>query len=191
VELQRELCRNLKKAAERIGIDPKQALRHPEVRAIRRQVSLPFEYRAAARYCAKSGAELFLADSSKFSRKWIETWDELISHENLHSLLYLPWDSFAVDREYEAAARAIGGQWKAADRNAPDDPDDPAWQQRELFMARRIRELLDAHRPLLPLYVGGWRHLVSGDKELTLRDILEIEPSRCLLLDRVTAADHP
>jgi hypothetical protein len=51
-------------------------------------------------------------------------------------------------------------------------------------MAKAIMRLCEIFSPQKPVYMGGWRHLTPGGDVPTLRDILNIPPAQCLLLDR-------
>jgi len=184
--LQRTLARNLREAASRSCLSFRQALKHSEIRSIRRQLALPFEFRAAASYAGKSPSRLLLVDSSTFSRTCIESWPELISTENLVHLLATPGDAPGDRDTYRLAARRIeGGTFAAVLRMLEAGREvDSRWEERERFMAEQIRAALDVFRPRLAIYLGGWWHLTSGGGIATLRDLLETPFSCCHLLGR-------
>ena len=187
--LQRTLRRNLKEAARTRSIKLDLTLSHPEIEAIRLQLNLPFEYRAAVAYSRETGADYRLVDSSHFSRRLIESWPDLITTENLEWLLSSSSHVPPVSKLYQTATRLIrGGNPSDAFGEEPvspddheDDDDDP-WRVRELFLAARISSHLAALEPSKPFYLGGWTHLTAGGRLPTLRDILGAEPSRCILL---------
>ncbi|MGV8073404.1 MAG: hypothetical protein AB2L11_02420 [Syntrophobacteraceae bacterium] len=182
---QRTLAANIRKAAGQCGISFKEALRRPEIEAIRRQIAYPFEYRAAAVFANRTHTRLLLVDYSAFSMKWILTWPELISAENLANLLaetsrrISHKDTYGMaagsirDRSIHSASHLIHLGMKA----------DPMWEVRERFMAKQIRRALAVFNPLRPVYIGGWQHLTKGGNIPTLRDLLGVEASRCRLLD--------
>lgn len=181
--LLRELSQNLQHAAHRIGLSFKDALMHPQVRAIRRQIALPFEYRASEAYASHAtGVTILAVDWSEFSRQWIETWGELISAENLESLLRLERMQIPVHVQYDRAARQITSGSPVLDPWTGNDFS--PWRSREEHIAARIRLELAHRSPRLPIYIGGWRHLLRGGAFKTLRDILGITLSRCFLPDR-------
>jgi len=185
--LQQTLNRNLRATAEACGLSYREALTHPEIKAIRRQLSLPPEYRAARRFSQATGSRLFLVDYSPFSRKLIALWPELLAGENLASLLSLPRDARPeVQRLYERAARSIRGE-SPSPAGLPHNDDsetDRLWEKRERHLANAIRSLLRRHRPSMAVYLGGWRHLCAGGSIPSLRELLNINVSRCALLDR-------
>jgi hypothetical protein len=181
---QRRLEANLARAVAVSGLDPRQAGKHARVTAIRRQIALPFEYRAASAHASRSGAKIFLVDYSGFSRKWIESWPEMISPENLRGLLSLPSTRGSAERVYRTAERCIVANEPPVPGIAVSGGDLGLWQERECRMARKIIAVLYARRPVRPLYLGGWWHLTRDSRITTLRDLLGVDPSRCLLLDR-------
>ncbi|MFP5213843.1 MAG: hypothetical protein ACLGPL_10740 [Acidobacteriota bacterium] len=180
-EMCRLLSRNLKAAASRLTIPLREVFRHSSVRAIRGQIALPYEYRAARRIMDMT--RVVLTDYSPFSRKWIETWPELISTDNLVALLSQPDDRPSAS--YRQAAHLIerGTCAIAHEIRIVQGENRLLWERREEHMARKILALLRARRPIRPLFLGGWWHLTRGEWFMTLRDRLNIGPERCRLLD--------
>lgn len=190
---QQTLLSNLEEAAETCDIPFKQALKHPEIMSARRQISLPFEYRAASEYALHSRATVRLVDDSSFSRKWIATWPEMISIENLVSLLSLPLRERSVQRAYRSAALRIRseaiseldmlmerGKWT-----------EERWRKRERFMADQIRKTLHERVFQKAVFLGGWWHLTTSTQALTLRTILGLAPDHCYLLDESLRVAYP
>jgi hypothetical protein len=187
VALQGILNHNLKEAAGKCGLPLKHALTHPEIQAVRRQIVLPFEYRAAWRYSRASGVELVLVDFSPFSRRMISSWPEMISSENMVTLLSLPRDSrLAITKVYDLAARGIlgGSSIIAGIAEAGGAGTDPLWKKRERHMAAVIRSMLQSRHPKKSLHLGGWHHLTVGGCFSSLRELLRIDLCQCYLLDR-------
>lgn len=184
---QRLLGQNLRRAAQARNIVFREALKHPDIQAIRRQTALPFEYRAARRYGAETGVPLVCVDSSAFSRHWIDTWPELVSVENLSVLLSIEAGALSYESLYESAARQIdhiaGDRFPAHGAKGDLRPD-RRWEQRERFMADRILRALREHRPGSPAFIGGWWHLTPRTAPPTLRAMLEVPIDRCLLIHR-------
>lgn len=185
--LQRTLHSNLSVAAGKHAMPLRRALGHPEIKAIRRQLALPFEYRAAFRYSRASGAGLFLVDDSSFSRRIIASWPEMLSAENLSLLLSLSRESrFAMTSLYDLAARRIRSEGPAVFdlAEAGTAEADPLWKLRERRMADAVRSVLWSRHCRKAVYLGGWRHLATGGNLPSLRELLGIGPSQCHLLDR-------
>ena len=74
--LQRTLSENLRIVSKQRGLLFKDALTHPEIKAIRRQLSLPHEYRAARHFVRATASGLALVDYSPLSRRMIQLWPE-------------------------------------------------------------------------------------------------------------------
>jgi hypothetical protein len=187
ISLQRTLNRNLRAAASGCGLPFGRALAHPEIKAIRRQLVLPFEYRAARRFSQASGSNLSLVDYSPFSRKMINMWPEMLSSTNLAFLLSLPRDVRPpVAKMYDWAAGTIRGKAHspASMVERADAEAELIWEQREGRMAHLIRSILHRTRPLRAVHLGGWQHLAVGGSFPSLRELLGIELGQCYLLDR-------
>lgn len=177
----RRLDRNLKRAARRIGIPLSTARLNPRIRAIRTQFALPFEYVAASRYARPRRVPLILLDSSRFSRRLIASWPDLIRAENLAILLTLPPPRPMAALRAEAAL-AMEGRLDPVLPATDHGDTDPSWKEREHHLAERIRFTLSRRRPSRPLAIGGYRHLIPGLSPPTLRDLLGVPSERCRLL---------
>jgi hypothetical protein len=185
-DLEKLLVSNLRKAATRNHISFRRAERHPRIGAIRRQIDLPFEYMAACAYTRRHCKRMLLVDYSLFSRRLISSWPELVSIENLATLLSLPSSRTpTVSREYRLAARRVflnGLSVKDVLESGGEETLE-LWRERERHMARQITIALEAFKPYNPIYIGGWWHLTAGGSIRTLREILDVPLCRCFLLD--------
>lgn len=183
--LLRTLRENLTWAASHAGVPASQANRHSEIVAIRRQLAIPFEYRASMKFASRCGSTLKLVDASPFSRKMIESWQDLISRENLLQLLSLPPRRPDMERSYTQALQLIRGESPehfSAARFVGRMQEARFWEERERGLAQAVIRELRTHRPLRPLYVGGWQHLAPGAGFPSLRDLLGIPGSSCRVL---------
>ncbi|MCE5242063.1 MAG: hypothetical protein ABFD98_12695 [Syntrophobacteraceae bacterium] len=192
-KLLRRMQRSIKDAARECGIPLHRAWQHPEIQLIRRQINLPYEYRVSAGYARRSGVSVLLVDLSEFSRDLIVNWRELIDSHNLSSLLAMPSQPRrSAAALYDSAARRIHNITEASDPLPGIAFCDPAkrelWEAREAHISRRILAGLMSRGPARPLYIGGFQHLLSGGAMRSLREILDVPPGRCLLLDRATQA---
>ncbi len=178
------LWANIREAARRCGLETREAVRRPQIRAIMRQICYPFEYRASAAYSNRSQCRLLLVDYSPFSLKCLLGWPELVSAENLTQLLSMPDDRRpSIADIYETAARSIyNNTVGSAGLMELYRTTDPLWEFRERFMAKQIRQALYILKPLRPLFIGGWWHLTNAGRIPTLRKILRLEPHQCRLL---------
>lgn len=184
--LTKTLWNNLALAAQSRGMPMKEALKHPEIKAIYRQISLPFEYRAATKYALSGNAKVVLVDDSIFSQNWIGTWPELLSTENLATLLFLPPGAKTAENLYSQAAFQVKSQTptEADSWIEKHEWSDKLWQERERFMAEEIRKAVLEFAPPRALFLGGWWHLKPGYDRPTVRSILDVPPDRCFLLDQ-------
>jgi hypothetical protein len=117
----------------------------------------------------------------------IQLWPELLTSENLASLLQLPRDGRPeVARIYDLAARSIHGETRrrAGVVESEDDEPDSLWEKRERHLANAIRSTMRNLHPAKAVYLGGWRHLTPGGRFPSLRELLDIDISQCVLLDR-------
>jgi hypothetical protein len=185
VELQDAFRRNLEIASNNCGVVLKDALKHPEIMALRRQISLPFEYRAASAYTEKSGAALVFVDQSSFSWRLTALWRETTSVENLTSLLSISSPDPNARQMYLKAHRSIerGVELHGQELKGELDETERLWARREYFMAKQIKRALLLHGPRKPLYIGGWQHLTLDARLPTLRGILGVTRRQCMLLD--------
>lgn len=186
--LLKTLAQNLIIAAMSSHVSLREALLHPEITAIRRQIALPFEYRAARRYAQFADSPLLLVDYSSFSRRMISHWPELLSAQNLSSLLTLDTNlRHAPAATYDLAARAIQqAQPSLADGFGCNcSSANPLWKTRERFLAARMRAALKRFGPRRAVYLGGWQHLTTGGNFPSLRVLLQLaQEAPVYLLDR-------
>lgn len=183
----RRLQHLLRRRLKRLANDLKVSWRDlGQIDAIKTQLRVPFEYRAAQKYCRDTGAALSCIDSSNWSRRWIpDQWQQLLSTENLEVLLEQPPENLAkeVEVEYKIATlllsqpehsfiSAFALTW-TADHN---------WQQREMELARELEGTYARVQKGKVAYVGGWQHLVGPNVGGTLYERLaHLQPRRLLL----------
>ena len=190
VLLHRALNRNVRQVSRESGICLKALMKHPQVASMRRQMSLPFEFRASRHYSLATGTPVFLIDRSHFSRGWIRLWPELISPRNLHGLVAgVPQPPTPFSLRYEQAARLMGMStpWHCRNVCTVSSSSEHEWVKRERHLARKTARILANRNPRRPVFVGGWEHLVRGGHRPTLRDYLGVQEHQCTLLDRVSA----
>jgi hypothetical protein len=123
-------------------------------------------------------------DYSDFSREWIETWQEMISVENIKRLLDLESTGAPVSCLYAQADRIIRG------RDLPSEippAEETGWREREERMARQISSTLERFIPARPVHIGGWWHLCCGGRVKTIRELLGIGAGSCRLLNTVNS----
>ncbi|MHC1729834.1 MAG: hypothetical protein AB9866_28170 [Syntrophobacteraceae bacterium] len=178
--LRKLLLQRLQTLSHDLGIEYRVALKNWRIAAILRQISLPFEYRASVAFAGRTGAEVIPIDYSEFSREWVETWQEMISVENIRQLLEMQTEPPPIALQYKEAARKIACGIANPELLAWSDASQ--WQQRENHLAVEILRAHELFKPNQPIYIGGWRHLLPGERIRTIRDILGIKDSACFLL---------
>ncbi|MDY0041974.1 MAG: hypothetical protein RBS57_16805, partial [Desulforhabdus sp.] len=182
--LQKRLKLNLKQAAKQCSISYSRAWNHYEIKRVRGQLALPFEYRAAVKYAQTTNTAVALVDSSSFSRRWIAFWAELISTDNLQTLLSLPAQHTPAHHLYQLAKRGVAG--KVSPTGLPllagDREEEGIWAERERYMAQQIRRAINTRTLKRALFIGGWWHLTTGNGIPTIRDLLALDASQCLVL---------
>jgi hypothetical protein len=184
---QKRLSIQLKRASAQCQMSWRRAFAHPEILAIRRQLALPFEYRAALQYSRRTEAKLVLVDQSSFSRRLIASWPDLIAIGNLTTLLSLPHkcETFRIRQAYQLAHRCLGD--KTLVESLPFHQvvrqSEPAWIEREHFIAKQVRMAMTTLKGATALYIGGWQHLNAIDAPPSLRTLLKVPAAQCHLLD--------
>jgi hypothetical protein len=185
--LHRTLTENIRQAARASGLNWRQALAHPEIQAIRRQIAMPFEFRATHHYARASNKRMLLIDRSDFSVALVTQWSELLSPTNLTLLLSLPATrkQQAVANQYRRANRLVRSptpQPQIPPSSSAGSPED-CWLDRELSLAERVRSVINAIVPGRCLYVGGWEHLCNQAAPPNLRSLLGVSAEQCHLLN--------
>jgi hypothetical protein len=185
--LHRTLSENIRQAARVSNLDWRQAFAHPEVQAIRRQIAMPFEFRASHHYARTNNKWMVLIDRSDFSVALVSHWSELLSITNLTLLLSLPATRKrqSVANQYRRAHRLVHSPPPETDippRSAFGWPEG-RWLDREFSLAERIRSIIDAIVPARCVYVGGWEHLGNLADPPSLRSILGVCVEQCHLLN--------
>jgi hypothetical protein len=183
----RHLQRRLVRKVKRLACDLQVSWREwGQINAIQIQLTLPFEYRMAQKYCRDTGAGLACIDSSLWSKGWIdEHWQRLLSRDNLEALLKCPPETLAkeVAKEYQLAAHFLGKREQSfASAFTRDWSADPLWQQREMKLAHQLEETYARVQEGRVAYVGGWQHLLCPNNGGTLYERIEhLQPRRVLL----------
>jgi hypothetical protein len=157
---------------------------HPAVVRLRSQLGLPFEYRAARRYARFHPSRWLLCDASAFSRRFMASWPELISRENLAKLLAFSDSSRSHQDGYFLARRALAEEDRRESfwTEAVESRWSSWWARREEHLARTVWTALHAFEPKRPVYLGGWQHLLRSRGHATLRTLLGVGVDRCVLL---------
>ncbi len=185
-KLRKVFLDRLRTTSRKLQVEFRRTVKHVQITAILRQIGIPFEYRASAAYAKRTGTDLIMVDYSDFSRRWIETWQEMISAENIDRLLELDSAGPPVSSLYARAARRISAESLQPDIRPADAF---RWQERERQIASEITSSLERFNPMRPIYIGGWWHLSCGKSIKTVRELLGIKAACCRLLISASKQD--
>jgi len=158
----------------------------PALRALFRQILMPFEYSASLRFSRESGARIHCIDLSSGSRLLIgEQWNDMLTMENLESLLKAEQEEIRTSfgRSYALASRLLSEKERGClNPYVREWLEDPAWQEREAHLAGRVIFHFERMKAGRLAYVGGWQHLLCPTGAGTLCDRLTpLRPRRILL----------
>lgn len=176
-ELRQILRRNLRQIQREEGLAWQKIFSHGAIIGIFCLLQDPFEWRAAEVYFRKNGASLFDIDLSSYAQEKLAKIPELISIENLRTLVHLPSPPFyeEISSQYLRARYLLQHPpliW----------PVEKETIERELVMAEKIRQLLANKKGKMLCHIGGWEHLIERPNEKSLFSLLQdFKPIRILL----------
>jgi hypothetical protein len=157
------------------------------MQAIRRQIALPFEFRASYEYARSQNKWFLLIDRSDFSVRLLAHWSDLLSVSNVAFLLTHPasGEPRTAMSHYRRARRLVYPipSQTSAMTDVADGGAESHWLEREYSLAERIRSAVAAIVPSRCVYVGGWEHLRYQVEPLSLRRLLGVTSGQCHLLD--------
>ncbi len=177
VMLLRTLRRNLRQIQKEDRRPLTAILSHSLIMGIFFLLKEPFEWRAAKIYASQNGIPLQDIDLSAFAQDHLANLPELIALENLQILLRQSSLSYPdlVRSQYSRAAFLL--RHPPSIRITP-----PAFQEREAYMACRIREFAQGIKGGKILHVSGWEHLIDYPGGNSLFGLLkDLQPQRILL----------
>ena len=137
----------------------------------------PYEWRAAKAYADRHGIILRNIDLSCYSADKFSHLSELISLENLRTLLRIPFLDLSkqVESEYSRARLLFFDPpftWSPIQEV----------KEREAYMAEKIRSLVRREKGEKILHIGGWEHLIDFSPGKSLFGLLQdLRPQRVLL----------
>lgn len=137
----------------------------------------PYEWRAAKNYADRHGITLRDIDLSSHSQDKLARLSELISMENLRTLLRIPFPDLRkqVESQYSRARSLFlhpPSTWPTIQGAA----------EREAYMAEKIGSFVRRENGKKILHVGGWEHLIEFPQGKSLYGLLkDLGPQRILL----------
>jgi hypothetical protein len=141
----------------------------------------PYEWQAAKNYADRHGTPLRDVDLSSHSHDKLARLSELISMENLRTLLRIPFPDLRkqVESQYSRARSLFlhpPSTWLTIQGAA----------EREAYMAGRIRSFIRREKGKKILHIGGWEHLIEFPQGKSLYGLLQdLGPQRILLSSAV------
>ena len=160
---------NLSLIAREKGSTIDRLLKNGHIAEIREHFEFPFEYRAAREYAKVNEILLIPADVSRYARRKTQFFHELVSYDNLKTLL--DFTSYPLDKkiasEYARAGDYLDGKidpdrlfmgWNNKMREE--------WRKREKHIVHtihRILRCLENHGGGTLVHLGGWVHVVNHD----------------------------
>ncbi len=137
----------------------------------------PYEWQAAKTYADRYGIFLRDIDLSRYSEDKLSLLSELLSVDNLRTLLHIPFPDLSRQVEFEySRARFLflhpSSTWSPTDEV----------KVREAHMAEKIRSFVRREKGNKILHVGGWEHLIEFSQGKSLFGLLQdLRPRRILL----------
>ncbi len=141
----------------------------------------PFEWRAAKAYADRYGIFLRDIDLSCYSEDKLSHLSELLSVENLRTLLRFPFPDLSEQVESEYSRARFLFSHPSSTRLATREV-----KTREAHMAEKIRSFVRREEGKKILHVGGWEHLIEFSQAKSLFGLLQdLRPQRILLSSAV------
>ena len=171
------LRENLRRIHEEDGRPWREILTHGAIRGIFFLLKEPYEWRAAETYAQRASIDLREIDLSRYSEEKLSHLSELVSPENLRTLLCLS----SSDLEKEVEAHYTRAQFLFSHPPAlwPKSLEE---KEREAFMAEEIRRLVHQAKGHKVMHIGGWEHLLEFPQGSSLLGLLkDLRPQRLLL----------
>ncbi|HSR11156.1 MAG TPA: hypothetical protein VLS90_06895, partial [Thermodesulfobacteriota bacterium] len=172
------LRENLRRIHLERGIPWRTIMSNGEIQGIFLFLQEPYEWRAAQSYARETGAVLEDVDLSRYSQERLSAVPELISNENLLTLLASPSPPLReqVENQYRRASLLF--------LHPPAFVPGAGEEGREEHLAVRIRAMEKEAAAARGKYVhiGGWEHLLESHDGSSLFGILrDLRPRRVLV----------
>jgi hypothetical protein len=175
--LRNTLRENLLRIQKEEGKPLRTILAHSMIIGIFFLLQEPFEWRAAKLYANRHRVLLKDIDLSPFSHDHLAHLAELIALQNLRTLLHLDSPPLSELVQFQCCRAASFWHHPPSIRFTSQ-----GLQEREIYMAEKIRKLVQGIRGGKILHVGGWEHLIDSPKGNSLLGLLkDLRPQRVLL----------
>ena len=173
------LRENLRNIHQEEGLPWRRILSHSAIQGIFLLLKEPYEWRAARAYGEETKCKVQDIDMSEYSEEKLSHLSELVSRENLRTLLSLSCPDLKeqVKNHYGRARFLFSHPPSAWLENRE-------MREREFIMAEKIRGLLLQGEEGKFVHIGGWEHLLEYSDPPSLYNLLrDLHPRRVLLAD--------
>jgi len=159
----------------RISVLPHEKRSNARLSLLKRQIAIPFEWRAATAYGNIHGVPVIPIDVEDLSRKELPAWEQdLLSRENLELITGEDIRSGVEEHFFRVKKEADNVLSNPSKIPRPIHPvswlDDPFWKNREYILFRRLKLVYSLYRRVI--HVCGWMHIVRQSPWKTLADLL-------------------
>ena len=174
------LRENLRKIHQEEGLAWRRILSHSAIQGIFLLLKEPYEWRAAKAYGEETKCRIQDIDPSEYSEEKLLHLPELVSQENLRTLLSLSFPGLNEQvRNHYGRARFLFSHppsvWL----------ENRELCERESIMAEKIRRLVFQEVGGKIVHIGGWEHLLEFSGKYSLFILLQdFHPRRVLLAER-------
>jgi hypothetical protein len=173
------LRENLRRIHQEEGLAWRRILSHSAIQGIFLLLKEPYEWQAAKAYGEETRCRIQDIDLSEYSEEKLFHLPELVSRENLRTLLSLPFPALneQVKNHYGRARFLFSHPPSVWLENRE------LWE-RESIMAEKIRGLVIQGAGGKIVHIGGWEHLLEFSGQFSLYNLLQdFHPRRVLLAD--------
>jgi len=175
--LRTTLRENLRRIKEEEGRPMREIISQSAILGIFFLLKEPYEWQAAKAYADRYGIFLKGIDLSCYSKDKLSHLAELLSLENLRTLLRIPFPDLSkqVESEYSRARFLF---FHPSSTGSPMH----GVKIREAHMAKKIRSFVRRVKGKKIMHVGGWEHLIEFSQGKSLFGLLQdLRPQRILL----------
>lgn len=129
-------------------------LNHPYIFALWRNLFMPYEYSEALRYSEEKGTKVYPVDISRLAKINLAKLKDAVTEENIRLLYKTEPEQFFAELENTRMK-----MFEALKNKKATEPRD---DKRDVYMAARIKRLIELHRPKVACHIGGWEHVLPS-----------------------------
>jgi hypothetical protein len=173
------LRENLRCIHQEEGLAWRRILSHGAIQGIFMLLKEPYEWRAAKAYGEETRCRVQDIDLSEYSEEKLSHLAELVSRENLRTLLSLSFPGLNEQvKNHYGRARFLFAHPPSVWLESRE------MRKRESILADKIRGLLLQGEGGKFVHIGGWEHLLEYSEQPSLYNLLQdLHPRRVLLAD--------